>query len=206
MAVIWSWDEFDAEHSIVLTSTTHSARYSNYNLIRFFAKYGTITSFARLKTSKCIAIAKYASKRWAHVWTMSMFESVFVWYIFSDIESAFIDDSLIFYGLEMKRISEYPMYSQFDISMYEHKNGREIMAIQQGHSTGSEADPAAPVPESENQEMQLIELENRCSVCNKDYCTPNECLTKAWIEEQCQRWVFLARSLFANWKWWTVLN
>lgn len=74
MAVKWSWDEFDVEHSIVLTSTTQSARYSNYSLILFFVKYGTITSFARLKSSKCIAIAKYAAKRWAHVWTMSMFE------------------------------------------------------------------------------------------------------------------------------------
>lgn len=63
MAVKWSWDEFDAEHSIVLTSGTHEARYSNYNLMLFFAKYGKITSFVRLNASKCIAIAKYVSKR-----------------------------------------------------------------------------------------------------------------------------------------------
>lgn len=81
------------------------------------------------------------------------------------------------------------MYSQFDISMYEYKNSHEIMAIQQGYTTGSEDEPGAPVAQSELPEMQLIELEveHRCSVCNKDYCTPDECLTKAWIEEQCQR-------------------
>lgn len=63
MAVKWSWSEFDAEHSIIMTSTSHSARYSNYNLIQFFSKYGKITSFVRLNATKCIAVAKYASKR-----------------------------------------------------------------------------------------------------------------------------------------------
>lgn len=90
------------------------------------------------------------------------------------------------------------MYSQFDISMYEYKNSREILAIQQGYSVGSEDGAAARVPEESNQEGQPnepeMELENRCTVCNGDYCTPNECLTKAWIEEQCQRWVFLSLS------------
>lgn len=64
MVVKWNWDEFDAEHSIVLTSTADTPpRYSNYNLIQFFAKYGKFTSFVRLNASKCIAIAKYVLKR-----------------------------------------------------------------------------------------------------------------------------------------------
>lgn len=76
MAVKWSWDEFDAEYSIILTSTTHSAQYSNRNLIQFFVKYGKITSFARLDASKrIIAIAKYVSKRWAHVSTCCHFSN-----------------------------------------------------------------------------------------------------------------------------------
>lgn len=83
------------------------------------------------------------------------------------------------------------MYSQFDKSMYEYKNSHEIMAMLQGYSVDSEDEPTTSVPANNNHEGQTNEAEpeqeNRCSVCNGDYCTRNECLTKAWIEEQCNR-------------------
>lgn len=107
--------------------------------------------------------------------------NVFVYEIFSCAEDALNADSVNFYGLEMKRLRDHPRYSQFDISMYSYMNGDNIEKILRGFSTDNDDDANNNDPEPSN-EPEI----SPCMICNGEYCLPNECLTKAWIEGQAQ--------------------
>lgn len=105
--------------------------------------------------------------------------------IFSDARNALHGDEMLFYGLQMQRISDHRMHSQFDISMYSYKNCNEIMKILQGCS--SDTDDGQSITEPIANINHDEEMKEPCSVCNGEYCMPNECLTRAWIEVQSKR-------------------
>lgn len=107
--------------------------------------------------------------------------------VFSDAQDALDDDNWSYYGLEVKKISEHPMHRRFDISMYSYKDSREINHILKGHSTDSEDEPMAPVANANNRELSSEPKVSPCASCSGEHCMPNECLTKAWIENHSQR-------------------
>lgn len=106
--------------------------------------------------------------------------------IFSAAQDALDDDKWSYYGLEVKKVSENPIHRRFDISMYSYKDSIEINKILKGSSSDSENESMAPIANGNNQQLSSEPKVSPCAICSGEHCMPNECLTKAWIENQPQ--------------------
>lgn len=109
-----------------------------------------------------------------------LFNVFFCVEFFSDVERALKTNSINFYGLEMNKIGDHPMYRQYDISLYSHKNSSEIMKILQGF-TSDDVDELIAI--NDNQEQPNESEASQCIICDGVHCLPNKCLTETWIEE-----------------------